>query len=316
MNNKKLLNLIFSLLVLHNVQAWNGTYNLPPNEQIQKIIFKSDAVNKTDNNKALLYYKAAIPPNMPIPWILRKGHTGYLKVLIPPGVEELTISINAESLAASRAVMFRDYGEMNCDGKIPEDPTMEIDNSKKTETTDPDFLITKPSDNWLTLTGSSSVIHDRDQKFLNTSSCVFFGLVNINNNYGTGIELQDVLLIYTISDIPMFENWVNNDFQSTETPPENVILKIDPPSNGIVVNYNNENLNIYYHENKNILCSKDLFEDCSAEFPQNTQVILIAVPTSGFILESWGNNTTTKENFIIFDGKENQIYSPKFIQSK
>lgn len=311
MANNKVLYLIFSLLVLHNVQAWNGTYNLPPNEQIKKIIFKSDAVNK-----GLLYYKAAIPPNLPIPWILRKGHTGYLKVLIPPGVEELTISINAESLAASRAVMFRDYGEMNCDGKIPEDPTMEIDNS--------DFLITKPSDNWLTLTGSSSVLHKRNQTvvhkrnkiFLNTSSCVFFGFVNTNNNYGSGIELQDVLLIYTISDIPMFENWVNNDFKSTETPPENVILKIDPPSNGIIVNYNNNKLNIFYHENKNILCSKDLFEDCSAEFPQNTQVILIAVPTSGFILESWGNNTTTKENFIIFDGKENQIYSPKFIKIK
>ncbi len=316
MNNNKVLYLIFSLLVLHNVQAWNGTYNLPPNEQIKKIIFKSDAVNNTDNNKGLLYYKAAIPPNLPIPWILRKGHTGYLKVLIPPGVEELTISINAESLAASRAVMFRNYGEMNCDGKIPEDPTMEIDNS--------DFLITKPSDNWLTLTGSSSVphkrnqtvVHKRNKNFLNTSSCVFFGFVNTNNNYGSGIELQDVLLIYTISDIPMFENWVNNDFKSTETPPENVILKIDPPSNGIIINYNNKNLNMYYHEDKNILCSKDLFEDCSAEFPQNTQVILIAVPTSGFILESWGNNTTTKENFIIFDGKENQIYSPKFIQSK
>ena len=99
-----------------------------------------------------------------------------------------------------------------------------------------------------------------------------------------------------------------------------ITLKIDPPSNGIIVNYNNKKLNIFYHENKNILCSKDLFEDCSAEFIENQQVILLTIPLPGYKLKNWdltnlgteateayGNSNTSHIKIINIKANDNNL---------
>lgn len=352
--------LIFNLSLLNPAQAWQGGQNLPPTEELEKIIFNPAAVIKTDNDLGILIYKAATAPDTPISWKIRKEQAAYLKIIIPAGIKKLAMSINSTSLAGSQSVMFKDYDEMACEDQIPETPNIK-------EVKQPE---------WEVLTGSRSVSHPRDEAsaFFQSGSCVFFGFANIDNP-NANVQLEDVQLTYTISDISKFESWVKGDLSLSITEPVNgkvtidqkdcptecthtypadtdvtltatattdgyifngwgddcqdkvgneitikmdsdktcsaifrlppITLKIDPPSNGIIINYNDEKkLNEiffpdYFNNDKNILCSKNLFKNsedvdrnCSAEFIENQKVILLTVPLPGYKLQNWGTEAT------------------------
>jgi hypothetical protein len=339
--------LIFILSLLNPLQAWDGEQLLPPTKELEKIIFQSAAVNN-----GILRYKAATAPSDPISWTITRGQAAYLMIVVPAGINKLVMSINSTSLAGSQSVMFRDYGEMDCP-EITESP--KIESPKISEIKQPE---------WEVLTGARSVIHLRDEAspFFQSGSCVFFGFANLDNLNGNGIQLEDVLLTYTISDISKFENWVKGDLSLSITKPVNgkvtidqkdcptecthtypadtevtltakandgyvfdgwsddcekgqivensttikmdsnktcsaifilppITLKIDPPSNGIIINYNNEkHLKDFFNKDKNILCTKEL-QNCSAEFTQNQKVILLTVPLPGYKLQNWGTET-------------------------
>lgn len=394
-----LISLIFYLTLLNPVQAeWISGVELPERSKWngQSDTFNPNLIAEDDlipeNNK--LTYVAATSTN-PISWKIQQGEGAYLLIYLPPGVEKLNMGINGQALAASQLVMFKDFGEMPCNNITkPASPKLS------------DFLddkgqlnVTLPT-GWLALGDSRTAAHERNQEFINTSSCLFFGFFNANNLNQNGVQLQTVSFTYNISDnrLSVYKGWAagnkkltvnsspngkvtitNNqntdskvcpgDCTPTDYPADTeVTLTAEVTTDGYMFNawdgdckdktenpitikmdndktcsaifkpipvtleIKNENdglnggliasymANIY--NNNYILCGSLIsnFDNkvCTAHYDKQTDdnqivEILIAVPKHGFILESWGNNTTTKESFIIFDGKNPQTYSPKFI---
>lgn len=383
----QLTSFIFCLFLLNPVQAeWKSGVELP---ERSKWNGQSDIFNPIIIANNRLTYIAATSTN-PIPWKITKGESAYLLIYLPPGVEKLNMGINGQALAASQLVMFKDFGEMSCNNITkPASPQLSefLDQSK---------LVVNLPIGWKALGDSRTAAHERNQGFINTSSCLFFGFFNANNLNQAGIQLQDVGFTYTISDLSVYKGWAagnkkltinsengkvtitNNlntdskvcpdDCTPTDYPADTeVTLKAvandgyvfdswqgdkctdkDEDKNKTVIKITmdndktcsakfkpipvtleikNENdglnggliasyiTNIY--DNNYILCGSLIsnfdYQFCTAEYNKQTVEVLIAMPKHGFILESWGNNTTAKENYIIFDGKNPQTYSPKFI---
>jgi hypothetical protein len=257
----QLINLILSLLLLNSVHAeWQGGYDIPkPYKEIdKKITFNPDNLIKIDN-KGILEIA-----NQATPWAIRIGQAAYMRIVIPAGVEILTITINDASLAASQSVMFKDYGEMDCEDQIPDSPKI-INGTEKSEVKFPE---------WKILTGSNSPFHNRDENFFEKASCVFFGFANIDNDFGTGIKFQKVGVTYQISDIPMFEKWVKGDLK----------LSIDKPENGKVTITNNLNTD-----------SKVCPDDCTpTDYPAGTEVTLKAEANDGYVFGAWEGDCKDK----------------------
>jgi hypothetical protein len=209
----QMLLLMLCSLSLNSVQAvsWQSADVPTKDERTGKINGPFDPTNVTSDN--ILFYQPAVlyVDDKSINWTITLGQGAYLQIYMPPGVEKLRVFINAASLAGSRKLMFKDFGERDCDAELPEglnySDFFTINNNKEKE------IVPFTPPGWEINAGSVTIIHERNEGsdlFKKTNSCLILGFFNRENNYESGIQLDEVSLTYLIiSDLDAFGKWAN-----------------------------------------------------------------------------------------------------------
>ena len=181
------------------ITEWEDGVNLP--ETFERNGAAGGVFDPARLANGRLFYIAAIPNQKPIRWVIRQGESAYFNIYMPAGVKQINMGINAQALAASQSVVFRSFGESDCNNfNIPTAPSRTTFNGGVSNA------------GWKTFTGASNDAYKRPEgsEFFATGSCLFFAFYNLDNRFPSGIQLDDVAFTYTIGDEAVFKQWASN----------------------------------------------------------------------------------------------------------
>ncbi len=145
--------------------------------------------NETPTNSNYIYHFASSAPAK-LPWELSLGQSGYIRLYMPPGITQVNMGLNSESLAASQSIYFKNMGEASCDAAIPNAPDYE--NSPQ---------------GWEVFTGSKSYTYNRDLNNTAVESCVLYAFYDYDNLHSS-VFLQDVSFSYLAGERALYDDWV------------------------------------------------------------------------------------------------------------
>jgi len=171
----------------NEIKSFVGGSKLPTTQE-RETLFTKESVSSL----GYIYYIASSAPEK-LDWQMNLGESGYMQVYMPPGVTELHMGLNSESLAASQSIYFKDMGEVQCSSSIPDAPNYEVDAS-----------------NWKVFTGSHSYTHPRESAKVGSENCVLYAFYNRDNQH-TNAYLQDVSFTYEVGNRNLYDSWLGDD---------------------------------------------------------------------------------------------------------
>jgi hypothetical protein len=216
--------LIISVFYLNNLQTkekqWKGTTlprsmehslrNEKENEESLGNMLKKNITRNAQN----VTYIAAVSTD-PIPWKIKRGESAYLKVFIPPGIDNVYMGMNGVSFAGSQLILMKSYGEKPCHY----DP-QNLPHPTKSETK------SETKSHWNAFGDSRTFRHQRKKKNQTKIQCLYFVFYNEDNKHKYA-QLESVGFTYTIYDEAIYLAWLNNKRPSSISPTLNEKTKLN-----------------------------------------------------------------------------------------
>jgi hypothetical protein len=163
---------------------------------------------------------------------LQIGQGAYVRMFLPPGVSKISIGTDDPSLLAG-CVMHSFIGEITITGNVASS--------------------TNGSEVWTWGCNAFSKSFTRLPSNIASEGILIIGYYNIDNNYGTGFNINQLSYTYFVSDSVLFNNWINNTlpvkllefnirineqnvelFWTTASETNNNFFEIEKSNNGLV----------------------------------------------------------------------------------